>query len=146
VGDIVYNQLPCEIDPFRLSRQRAEFSGKILISSFDRLREILVDTQGGVDVSLKIGREEHGLVYIKGNVKAALTLACEHCGEPLTYDINVGLSLSPVLTDSQAVHLPKEVEPWVTNNQPVSVLELVEEEILLGLPMIAKHDSCEKLE
>ena len=136
---IMYNQLPLEIEPFSLARDGAEFSGSIAVTQFSRLREVLSSQQGDVKVRIEVGREAFGPVYIKGSVAASLQLVCQRCGEPLDYAINADLKLSPVLTDAQAVTVPEEYEPWVTNDAPISVLELVEEELLLGLPMIAKH-------
>jgi len=131
--------LPLQIEPFILARQGAQFSGCINIAQFSRLSVLLADQEGQVAVNLQVGQEHGGPVYIKGHVTASLKLQCQRCGNAMDYAINVDLKLSPVLTDAQAAHVPDEYEPWVTHNAPVSVLELVEEELLLGLPMIAKH-------
>jgi uncharacterized protein len=131
--------LPLEIEPFSLARQGAEFAGTIKIDQFLRLRELVSSQQGHVEVRIEIGRETFGPVYIKGQLAAQLKLQCQRCGESMDYAINVDLKLSPVLEESQVVNVPDDYEPWVTHDAPVSVLEIVEEELLLGLPMIAKH-------
>lgn len=137
------NRLPLELEPFTLARQGAQFAGTIAVDQFLRLRELLSSQQGQVKVSIEVGRENFGPVYIKGQVVADLKLQCQRCGEPMDYAINVALKLSPVLTEAQVTDVPDDYEPWVTHDAPISVLEMVEEELLLGLPMIAKHQSAE---
>lgn len=137
------NPLPLELEPFSLARQGAQFAGTIAIDQFMRLRELVSNQQGQVKVSIEVGREPFGPVYIKGQVEADLKLQCQRCGDPMNYAINVALKLSPVLTEAQVGEIPDDYEPWVTHDAPISVLEMVEEEILLGLPMIAKHQSTD---
>lgn len=137
------NPLPLEFEPFSLARQGAVFAGTIAVDRFLRLRELLNSQQGQVKVSIEVGREAYGRVYIKGQIIANLELLCQRCGKPMDYAINVALNLSPVLTEAQVVDVPDNYEPWVTHDAPISVLEMVEEELLLALPMIAKHQSTE---
>lgn len=134
----MYNALPFEIDPFRLASQGAKFKGSISLAELPRLREVLSDVQGVAEVMLEIGKEDKR-VYIRGKITTAVELVCQRCGEPVVYDINLDLKLSPVSMDAQAANIPSDYEPWVTDDKPVLVTELVEEELLLGLPMIAKH-------
>jgi uncharacterized protein len=98
-----------------------------------------------VQVVLTLKQEDLGPIYINGNLTTQLRLPCERCGGAVCYDIKLELKLSPVLTDSQAARVPKEYDPLVTGSEPVSVLELVEEELLLSLPMVAKHKQEECL-
>lgn len=134
----MYNELPSEIDPFRLAPKGAKFAGSLELAELPRLSEVLNSAQGVAQVTLEIGKEDRQ-VYIRGSITADLELVCQRCGEPVVYDINLDLKLSPILMDTQAVNIPSDYEPWVTHNEPISVRELVEEELLLGLPMIAKH-------
>lgn len=133
------DQLPLEIEPFVLARVGAKFSGHRAIHQFSRFKAVLNRDSGDVKVVLEVGKTASGLVYIRGSLITEIELICQRCSEPFLYDINVDFKLSPVLVDSQAVNVPQDYEPWVTHNRPVSVTELIEEELLLGLPMIAKH-------
>ncbi len=133
-------ELPAQIEPKTLAEQDANFSGKIAISKFARLRDLLTNTDGDVSVALQVKRDEDGIIFIRGKVETQLQLACQRCGEPVSCDINVELKIRPVITDKQAASVQKSHDLWVTNREPILVQELVEEELLLSLPMIAKHE------
>lgn len=132
-------QLPLEINPFVLAAQGAKLQGKLVIAGLQRLAEVLNSVQGVVHVQLTFGREEGGPHYIKGLLATTLRLICERCGEPVSCDINVKPCLSPVISDLQAATLPKEYDPLVTQGKPVLVADIVEEELLLSIPMLPKH-------
>lgn len=135
--------LPSHIDPYSKANQGTAFVGKISLKELSRLEQLLSCTEGEVQIMLTLQQEEGGRLYLSGQVITQLQLPCERCGNPVYYDINLKLRLSPVLTDSQAAQVPKEYDPLVTGSEPVSVLELVEEELLLSLPMVAKHEQDE---
>ncbi|WP_423062282.1 YceD family protein [Candidiatus Paracoxiella cheracis] len=132
-------QLPLEINPFALVNQGVELKGEMAVAGFRRLAELLASSEGVVQVQLKFARDEYGPPYIKGQVSATLRLVCQRCGEPVSCDINVKPCLSPVVSDSQAASLPKEYDPLVTHGEPVLLAEIVEEELLLSIPMFPKH-------
>ncbi len=132
-------QLPLKVNPFLLAKQFAKLEGRIPVSDLPRLREVVCNDSGYVDVLLEFGKGEFGPIYIRGQISALLELECQRCGEPVSCDINVEPNVSPVLTDSQAKHLPKEFDPVLLDDESVVVADLVEEELLLSLPMIAKH-------
>lgn len=132
-------QLPLEINPFALADQGAKLKGELAIAGLKHLTETLDSTKGVVQVQFTFGREKHGPRYIKGLLSTTLRFVCQRCGEPASYDINVKLCLSPVISDSQAAKLPKEYEALVTQGEPVLLADIIEEELLLSMPMFPKH-------
>lgn len=115
-------------------------TGQLALADFPRLQPLLVDTQGEVDVRLAFGRGSDFRRFITGTLESSLKLVCERCGNPVSYDINVDLKLAPVLSDEEAAKLPKDDDPLLlANEEPISLIEMLEEEILLSLPMFAKH-------
>ena len=45
-----------------------------------------------------------------------------------------------ITSEDEADALPKEFEPLLAQNYELSLIELVEDEILLSLPIVARHD------
>ena len=136
----MYNQLPRIVRPFELARNGAQFKGELAIRDCPRLREIVLDDAGFIEVMLDIGQEEYGPKYIRGKLQAELKLCCQRCGKLLCYDIKAEPNLIPVSTDAEAAHVKDGYEPWLVSDQSFPLVELVEEELLLGLPLIAKHE------
>jgi len=48
-----------------------------------------------------------------------------------------------VFNDEQAQNLPRTYEPLLVEDEKLVVLDVVEEELILSLPMFAYHDACE---
>lgn len=134
------NQIPDKIDPLRLAKQATVLNGDFEKTQFERLCELLTSTTGRIQVALSFGFDELEKVYIKVGIQTRLDLVCQRCGEPVSCDINVEPKIRPVLSDAEAKSAHKMYDFWVTNGNPIPVLELVEEELLLSLPISARHE------
>lgn len=138
------HQLPQDINPFSMADRRAEIRGALEISNMDRLAPFLSKLAGQAEISLNFGRDERGVAYIKGCVKAALLLTCQRCMQAFTVNVDIAVALSPVVDDNQAVALEGDYEPLMVVDQRVSLMGLVEDELILALPTVAMHepDQC----
>ncbi len=137
---VKYFELPDKINPSQLADQGARIEGRLELSNMSRLVEFLSSIQGSADFCLQFGRDSGGTRFIHSEIAANLMLKCQRCGQPVQVACELKADLSPVLTDSQAKQLQTDYEPLVTQGEPVSLLEMVEDELVLNLPMIAKHD------
>ncbi len=63
--------------------------------------------------------------------------------QPFRYVVDKTVSLRPVLDDEQAKLLESEYEPVIVQDQRISLLEMIEDEIILALPTVAKHEKSE---
>lgn len=133
------NNLPREIDPIKLADQGCELEGGIALADLKRLDDLLANRDGQVYFQLQFGSDAEGMRVITGQIKAKLVLICQRCNQPMDYPVDLKLNLSPIVSDKQAAQLPNDYEPLVTNGEPVSLISILEEEILLNLPMIPKH-------
>lgn len=135
-------KLPIKINPFELCDHGATVEGTIPIKQLTRLTELLADTQAGdISVQLAFNRDKHGQRIIQGQIGATVILTCQRCGNAMSYDINLVPKLCPV-TDDTSARLPAGFEPLLVADEEGWVLmaDLVEEEVLLSLPMIPKHE------
>lgn len=131
------------IDPLKYADQNKVLEGKLSVQSLPRLAEIVLEPTGDVEVKLEFDRDEQHLRIIKGHLKATLKLTCERCLEAVVKDVESEVSLGIVLTDEQAKNLPGYYEPLLVSPDSMSVYDVVEEELILSLPMFAYHDDCE---
>lgn len=137
-------RLPLKINPFELCDRQVILEGQLPLKELPRIVPLIENPEAVVGVHLTFSHEENGLRCIKGWVKANLMLICQRCDYPMSYDINVRPCLSPVVDDVEAKRLPKICEPvLVTDEKIVVAADLVEEELLLSLPMIPKHEQGE---
>lgn len=137
-------QLPAQIAPFRLARQGQILSGKLELAKMKRLAEALSENEGEVGVELHFGVDEQGTCYARGHLNTRVKMICQRCMQPVTLPIDSEVALGFVSSDDQARNLGPEYEPCMVGNDPLALAELVEDELILALPIVALHEesSC----
>ncbi len=135
--------VPRFIDPFLLADKNASIEGKLSLSDFDRISDLLSDNSGQVTFSLRFAKKGR-LVKIEGDVVAELSLKCQRCLDPLIWPINANIKLGIVNSLEQIDRLPQGFEPLLlTSDEKIAPQDIIEDELLLNLPSVPKHDnSC----
>jgi uncharacterized protein len=143
---MVPKTLPKYIQPLQLTERHAVLQGQLLLKECVRLKELLTDTLGVVQVQAQFGQDEQGFAYVKGSLESVLHVQCQRCMQPMDYFLHAPISLSPVLSEAAAAKLPDYYEPLLLEEGRVTVVDMVEDEMLLSLPLVIKHadDDCEK--
>ena len=128
-------KLPVRVDFLKQVERKACFEGTWPVALFERLVEAI----GEVSVWLKFGTRA-GTPCLDGRVQAELALRCERCLEPVMHSIDSNFRFGLIASEGEADLLPKEFEPLLVADTEQSLLELVEDELLLSLPIVARHD------
>ena len=143
------------IDTAELTRSGREVSGQTPVARFERLTEDLPE-QGDAQVSWSILGErtgaEHGAgqFFLHLHVQGEVTLQCQRCMSPLPWPFDFESRLQVVrseaeLEDTKDVYiegLDDDAPERIVGSPRLDVLELIEDEIILGLPYVPKHDVC----
>ncbi|MDX1443191.1 MAG: YceD family protein [Gammaproteobacteria bacterium] len=137
--------LPQRFDPWRLAAQDVHAAGEIDTRRMPRLTEALAsDKPIPVDVELRIFSDSGGRARITGTVEATLPLTCQRCLDPVEVPVYGEFSLVVVATPEESDGVPEDAEPLILEKGPqVSVHEMVEDELILALPVIARHENIE---
>ncbi len=131
---------PSTIDPIQLAKKGAHLRGSFPVAAMPRLVQLCRDDSGTVYFDLQFGRseEEEGLYLVHGPVSASVRATCQRCLGPMTLDLAAEMRLI-LLRSGEREDLEQEGEALVIEG-PVSLVELVEDELLLGMPMIPIHE------
>ena len=130
-------QLPAQIDPLRLADEGVRLHGTLPSSRMPRLQELARPNAWSelVAVDLQFERTAQGLRGLHGTICAQVELSCKRCLEPL----NIEVVAHPVFV----LLMPGETEPEEGDalivGAPLSLIELVEDELLLAMPMSPGH-------
>jgi uncharacterized protein len=81
--------------------------------------------------------ESEGRTTVEVQVSGELVLTCQRCLRPCTCAVYESASL--VVMTSDADEVPGGFEPLLGDAERLSVTELIEEQLLLGLPLVPKH-------
>lgn len=136
-------RLPHQIDPFRLAEAGAQLSGNLPLRQFQRLRQILADDAGEIAVELNFEVDELGVPVVLGNISASLALTCQRCLEAFAFPVNQEIALAWVRTTQEADKLPLRYEPYLVEETPVILNDVIEDELLLALPQIPMHEEAQ---
>lgn len=132
-------RLPGHIFPLRLARSGQSLSGRIPVAKMPRLCESLSETSTDVEVQLHFGTEELGNACMRGEINAEFELICQRCLETFNLALELDIQLGLVTTDREAEELDRGYDALVVTEEPVSLANIVEDELLLALPAIPMH-------
>ena len=135
-------QLPPYLEPRKFADQERVVEGEARVGDLPRLREYRDSQDQPVRVKLAFGRDDDGRGRVQGRVETTLILVCQRCLEPVHHPVAADVDLVLVWSEGQAKALPTHLDPLLVTEERVSLAELVEEELLLALPLVALHDEC----
>ena len=112
------------------------------ISKFARLAEALLCSEGEVTVKLEFCRSA-GFASLRGNVSATLQVECQRCLNAVETEVSGRFKFGLVSSEDEFELLPEEFEPYLIEGDEQSIIEIIEDELLLCLPMVTVHEySC----
>lgn len=135
-------RVPDFINPFRSAEGGQSIAGQLAFARMERLVEVVENTEDSAEIALTFATDEQGVPHVRGQVSAKVILICQRCLEPMTVPIDIEMDLGIVGSDDEAKRLPGQYDPLVVREQPLAVAELIEDEILLALPAIPRHDGA----
>ncbi len=139
-------KLPLTLDPVRTAQKRLDYQGIYTPDQVERVAESVVSVDSDVECSMSFAIDNQRLAVLNGDAKVTVTLECQRCGKPFTHQVYTTYCFSPVRSDEQAEALPEAYEPIEVNEfGEIDLLAMVEDEIILALPVVPVHDSehCE---
>lgn len=131
--------LPEFIEPLRLAELGRVLRGRLSLSRFRRLAQSLSAADGEAQVVLAFGKDELGRPQVTGTVKAELELICQRCLEPMTLPVVAEVRLGLVSSEAEEEQLAPGFEALPVGAGPVCVADVVEDELILGLPLVPMH-------
>jgi len=104
-----------------------------------RLNEQLLDVTGYVSAKLEFGKSA-GFDCLQGSVSASVSLDCQRCLQPVNVDLSGQFKFALVNNEDELELLPEEFEPYLLEGDEQSIIDLIEDELLLCLPMVSAHE------
>lgn len=132
---------PAEIiEPRALATQGRVLEGSVKLATLKRVLPLVRSDAGDVDYTLRFDIDEGGIPCVKGEVRATLMLQCQRCMEDMEYPVKAKVSLGIVPSREAAEQLPGKYEPLLESGDEISVTSIIEDELILALPLVAMHE------
>ncbi|QSA97387.1 YceD family protein [Methylococcus sp. EFPC2] len=137
----MFDHLPEFVDPTVMAEKQRRFSGALPFARMARLVDAVANRDGSAAFELGFAKEGRH-VTVTGRVRAELALICQCCLAPMSVNVDVAVSLAVARTVDEANLLPERYEALMLEDDKVSLVELVEDELLLAVPSVPQHESC----
>jgi Predicted metal-binding, possibly nucleic acid-binding protein len=140
---VMLEKLPSQINALHLAQCGQSLTGRIALSLMPRLTQLLNSSCGYAKVQATFGVDGQSVRYVQGQAEAQLQMTCQRCLEPMVLAVTAKISLGFATSEEAAQRLPAVYEPYIVTSESVSLATLIEDELLLSLPIIAVHPDPE---
>ncbi|SJL82462.1 23S rRNA accumulation protein YceD [Vibrio palustris] len=137
-------KIPRTVDPGKAAQKRLDYDGIIQVSLLKRLAESVASVKRDAQVTLSFGLDEQRLVVISGKANIDVDLECQRCNQVFAFACDVEFTYTPYFSAKSEEDAPEEYDLVDLNEYgEVDLIQLIEDEIILGLPHIAMHEESE---
>ena len=113
-------------------------SDELAVASLARVKSVAMEDSGPFAVRFAF-EPQQGLVLVTGTVSGHINVRCERCLESLCIEVDSELRVA--LDDGGSNEgLPAGYETISMTDGQVRLAELVEDEVLLAVPLVARHE------
>jgi len=132
-------EYPDWFDPRKAAEGKRTFAGSVRLDRMERLMPLLADSGGEAHFVAAVDFDAQGRVTIRIKVEASLSLICQCSLEPYVEVVRRQSLLGVIGDMSEEALMPANYEPVMMQNGRLAILELVEDELLLGLPQVPRN-------
>lgn len=132
------------VDARKAFVQHAQIEGLLALEKLTRAADILADKEGQLQASLSFSTTEDGIKRIRGSISAQVNAVCQRCLHPVEVAVEDQINLVMAMDDEKArlleQRLDKDVDLWVSDAEKISIAELLEDQLILSLPIASYHE------
>ena len=132
--------LPTQIDPRKLAQQGISLEGEFAAEDLTRLSESVEAVTGPLKASLQFSLDESRQPMITGEASVCVDVICQRCLDIVNIEIKAAIALQVVWSEDHIANVAPDYEPWVVVDKIADLDVVVEDEILLALPIVNYHN------
>jgi uncharacterized protein len=133
------------LDVERLSHEGAVVSFDFALTDLPQLRGSHAELTGRVHGRVRFGREREFAVADL-TLEGGATLQCQRCMGAMRQPLAARTRVALVGSEADGARVPEDLEPVLASGGHISMEQLLAEELLLALPIVALHaendESC----
>lgn len=132
------------IDGLEFARNGSRLQGDWPLADFPRLRDALRSDSGALRYELQGVPETQGRPALRLRLEGALQLTCQRCLGALEHPLRIEASLLLRATQAEIDAEPVDAEApeQIVAGREMPVHDLIEDEVLLALPLAPRHERC----
>lgn len=130
------------INNLDFARKALVIHDTIAVSQFSRLADALSASDGILNYRLAGYQDDSGKPCLKLEISGKLDLLCQRCLSPMDYELDTHASFVIVRDETSIPETEDEADEidYLEAETHMQVADLIEDEILLSLPLAPKHE------
>ena len=133
--------LPEHLSANRFIDAEEEISGPLDPQHYKRFAE-MATLASGAKVSLRGYSEPYGSKLVVGELQAEAQMTCRRCLKPVMVALEGSIRWGLVFSESEMQGLDKDLDPILVEEGQFPLRQAIEDELVLLLPIIPTHESC----
>lgn len=133
------------VDGLEFARQGRRLAGSVPVAVLPRLVDILADTRGEIAAELLGEMDREGNAFLVLRLAGKLVMRCQRCLGLVVESLQITsrLMLVPPGRAWPDDELAEDGYDAVEAGKEMALLPMIEEEVLLALPIAPMHETCE---
>lgn len=137
---------PDWVHPDKAAAARRNFSGTVKLKRLERLTGMIADPgEAEIGFQLAFRHDDQRQVRVDVAVSGEVPLRCQRTLNVFGHELETQSVVGIVSDDRAAEGLPENYEPLLCHDHRVELIRLIEEEVLLALPLIAVDPESQRL-
>ena len=134
------------IHPERLGEKPLVFAGTFRPADLERLEDSLANGEGELNYRITAGLDPQRRQVLSCIIEGFVFLTCQSSLEAFRHEISVQDRLVLVESESRLPPVEEEsdVEDYLVADEPLDIRDLVEDAVLLALPMVPRKPGLEE--
>lgn len=134
--------LPEHLNANRFIDATEEISGPLEPQHYKRFAEMAILLPGG-QVTVRGSREPYGPRVVSGELQCEASMTCQRCLQPVTVTLKGSIHWGLVFSEGEMQGLDQDLDPILIEEGQLFLRQAIEDEMVLLLPIMPMHDSCD---
>lgn len=134
--------LPEHLNANRFVEARESLSGVLQPEHYKRFAEMATLLAGG-QVSISGFRDPYGPRKVVGEIRCGVEMTCQRCLQPVRFDLAGPIAWGLVFSEAEMQNLDKALDPILVEDGEFLLRQAIEDELVLLLPIMPMHDTCD---
>lgn len=132
--------VPQSIEPRKFAQLGVSLKGSLPVDKLHRLQDAVLSIDSAM-AELEFSVNDHREKTMNGTVSVTLQRQCQRCLEPVELKLDCTVALAAIWSETEAPDLSEAVEPWIVETETADLYSVLEDEVILALPIVSYHDN-----
>ncbi len=142
------NELPANIMLDKWADIGFHWQGELAVAGFSRLAKQVLNAADTLAVTAHLAKDD-GILWLNYSVAGSVTVACQRCLSPLIIDVSGDYGMALLYSEDDIARIDDAEFVLISevlgseNRRMLPIKDLLEDELLLTLPLSPRHDDCD---